>query len=370
MEGLVDTKNEYITHLCDLLVPYIAKSFLKIYDQTKNLKAFQSKLIKIKTWNASLVEEEYNAFQKNTNCSYLYKLVKAIIMTSIKIKLFEHKQNIKKIKMKVPSVETFYHKCLQQCALIFWKHPYLFYINLKPIERQHNLNQIESYINKAIKKTFVSILPINDIIEQLDETVNNLVDDDESDEYEDDDVEEEDEDVEDDDEDEDVEEEDEDVEDGDEEDEDVEEEDEDEDEDVEDDDDDEEDEDDEDDDEEDDNQEVIEDKDEEVIKENQEVIEEKQEVIEEKQEVIKENQEVIKENQEVIEEKQEVIKENQEVIEEKQEVIKENQEVIEEKQEVIEEKQIEEKQIEEKQEVMENIKEIILKDSKVSDAFF
>ena len=316
MEGLVDTKNEYITHLCDLLVPYIAKSFLKIYDQTKNLKAFQSKLIKIKTWNASLVEEEYNAFQKNTNCSYLYKLVKAIIMTSIKIKLFEHKQNIKKIKMKVPSVETFYHKCLQQCALIFWKHPYLFYINLKPIERQHNLNQIESYINKAIKKTFVSILPINDIIEQLDETVNNLVDDDESDEYEDDDVEEEDEDVED----------------GDEEDEDVEEEDEDEDEDVEDD----------DDDEEDDNQEVIEDKDEEVIKENQEVIEEKQEVI-------KENQEVIKENQEVIEEKQEVIKENQEVIEEKQ---------------------IEEKQIEEKQEVMENIKEIILKDSKVSDAFF
>ena len=326
MEGLVDTKNEYITHLCDLLVPYIAKSFLKIYDQTKNLKAFQSKLIKIKTWNASLVEEEYNAFQKNTNCSYLYKLVKAIIMTSIKIKLFEHKQNIKKIKMKVPSVETFYHKCLQQCALIFWKHPYLFYINLKPIERQHNLNQIESYINKAIKKTFVSILPINDIIEQLDETVNNLVDDDESDEYEDDDVEEEDEDVED----------------GDEEDEDVEEEDEDEDEDVEDDDDDEEDEDDEDDDEEDDNQEVIEDKDEEVIKENQEVIEEKQEVI----------------------------KENQEVIEEKQEVIKENQEVIEEKQEVIEEKQIEEKQIEEKQEVMENIKEIILKDSKVSDAFF
>ena len=345
MEGLVDTKNEYITHLCDLLVPYIAKSFLKIYEETKNLKAFQSKLIKIKTWNASLVEEEYNAFQKNTNCSYFHKLVKAIIMTSIKIKLFEHKQNIKKIKMKVPSVETFYHKCLQQCALIFWKHPYLFYINLKPIERQHNLNQIESYINKAIKKTFVSILPINDIIEQLDETVNNLADDDESDEDEYDDVEEEDEE----DGDDDVEEEDE--EDGDN---DVEE--------DEDDDEEDEDDDEEDDDEEDDNEEVIEEK--------QEVIEEKQEVIEEKQEVIKENQEVIEEKQEVMEEKQEVIKENQEVIKEKQEVIEEKQEVIEEKQEVMEEKQIEEKQIEEKQEVMENIKEIILKDSKVSDAFF
>jgi hypothetical protein len=313
MEGLVDTKNEYITHLCDLLVPYIAKSFLKIYEETKNLKAFQSKLIKIKTWNASLVEEEYNAFQKNTNCSYFHKLVKAIIMTSIKIKLFEHKQNIKKIKMKVPSVETFYHKCLQQCALIFWKHPYLFYINLKPIERQHNLNQIESYINKAIKKTFVSILPINDIIEQLDETVNNLADDDESDEDEYDDVEE------DEDDDDDVEEEDDDVEEEDE-----------------------------------------EDGDDDVEEEDEE----------DGDNDVEEDEDDDEEDEDDDEEDDDEEDDNEEVIKEKQEVIEEKQEVIEEKQEVMEEKQIEEKQIEEKQEVMENIKEIILKDSKVSDAFF
>jgi len=45
---------------------------LAIYDQTENLKTFQSTLIKIKTWNASLVEEEYNAFQKSINFSYLH----------------------------------------------------------------------------------------------------------------------------------------------------------------------------------------------------------------------------------------------------------------------------------------------------------
>ena len=206
MEALLDSKNEYTSHICDLLTSYISSRFLSLYGNAKNLKHFQKLLSNIKQWNASIVEEEYEKLQSKIKCNYLHKLVKTILMSSLKIKLYDLKNNINNIKVKIPSIDNFFHKCLQQAAIYFWKHPYLFYTNLKPIERQHNLNLIELYVQKAIKKTLINSLPMDDIInnidinnkpnedDNLDNVVdNNILDDEDDEDDEDDDDEDEDE---------------------------------------------------------------------------------------------------------------------------------------------------------------------------------
>ena len=74
MEALLDSKNEYTSHICDLLTSYISSRFLSLYENAKNLKHFQKLLSNIKQWNASIVEEEYENFNQKLNANIFINL--------------------------------------------------------------------------------------------------------------------------------------------------------------------------------------------------------------------------------------------------------------------------------------------------------
>ena len=180
MNGLVDTKNEYIEHLQDILSIPIAKKIYNIYneciDNKKSLKEFQTELVAIKKWNNNTVKEEYKNILKETKCKYFDNLIKIIIITSVKIKIYEYKDYFDNIKIKIPEPEDFVHKCYINVSLYCWKNAYLFNKkNIRDSELQNNLNIIEENIRYIIKKTFRDFIPINDILEQIQNNLTNNV---------------------------------------------------------------------------------------------------------------------------------------------------------------------------------------------------
>ena len=180
MNGLVDTKNEYIEHLQDILSIPIAKKIYEIYNDclknNKSLKEFQTELMEIKKWNNNIVKEEYKKILKATKCKYFDNLIKIIIITSVKIKIYEYKDYFDNIKIKIPDPEDFVHKCYINVSLYCWKNAYLFNKkNIRDSELQNNLNIIEENIRYIIKKTFRDFIPINDILEQIQKNLTNNV---------------------------------------------------------------------------------------------------------------------------------------------------------------------------------------------------
>ena len=170
MDGLLDTKKEYIDHLVDILIIPISQKIYSLYEECirdkKNLTDFQKKLINIKNWNNNIIKEEYENIKKKSKCNYIPKLLKSIFIISIKIKIYDYKN---KLKLKSPSVEDFIHKCFINCSIFSWKNSYLFWNHqtLKPSEKQYHLNLIEKNFKKIIKNTIRDIIPIEEILEQL-----------------------------------------------------------------------------------------------------------------------------------------------------------------------------------------------------------
>lgn len=173
MEGLIDTRNEYMEHIQDLLCIPISKRLYSIYDECynnkKGLKEFQNELLEIRKWNNNIVKEEYKLILKYTKCKYFENLIKIIIISTIKIKIYEYKDHFDNIKIKIPNPEDFVHKVYINCALFCWKNVYLFNKNnVRHAEYQNNLNIIEENIRRIVKKTFRDFIPFEEIFEQIE----------------------------------------------------------------------------------------------------------------------------------------------------------------------------------------------------------
>ena len=87
MEGLIETKNEYIEHMQDIITIPISKKIYEIWCECSkrkgSIKEFQKELVQIKKWNNNLINEEYKKIVKTTKCKYLADLIKIIIINSI-----------------------------------------------------------------------------------------------------------------------------------------------------------------------------------------------------------------------------------------------------------------------------------------------
>ena len=176
MEGLIDTRNEYIEHIQDILSVAISKRIYAIYtemmEEKKGLKGFQNELYSIRKWNNNIVSDEYKKIVKYTKCKYLSNLIKIIIITTIKIKIYEYREQFDNIKIKIPNPEDFVHKCYINAASFSWKNAYLYNRNnIKDAEYQNNLNLIEENIRAIIKKTFRDFVPFDEIFKQIEDNL-------------------------------------------------------------------------------------------------------------------------------------------------------------------------------------------------------
>jgi len=178
MQGLVDNKKEYTKYIQESLTISIAEKIKNYFDISNDnktgLKGFQNELNKIKDWNNNYIENEYNEIVKKSKYKNIDKLYKFVIITSIRIKIYEYKDSIDNVNIKYPSIEDYIHKCFINVAAWAWKNPFLFFKNnLREIEIQNNYNIIEKKIKKIIKNTLIECIPIDSIIQQIEEIISN-----------------------------------------------------------------------------------------------------------------------------------------------------------------------------------------------------
>lgn len=179
LQGLLDSKKEYNEYLSDCFVESIVRFFQRMYNSCmtkqeyksgKNiLVLFQGQLETVPNFNHSQIVDEFAIVKAHTKCNYIPSLIKAILIAHVKIALLTNYKmvDMNKIKLRVPSAENFYHRCLIVCANELWKQPYLFYHKVRSIEQQHNLNEVEGIAKKAIKNAIRMFLPLDQLLNNI-----------------------------------------------------------------------------------------------------------------------------------------------------------------------------------------------------------
>lgn len=178
LDALVDSKKEYLEHLFDLLTEPMVATFQDIYQQclmapeTRKkgiLACFQDALVAIASWNQHLIHEYYDKVVAHTGCKYIPDLIRALISVQVKINLIANarEQSLQNIKLKVPSADNFVHRCYVDIARAVWKRPYLLYHNVRAVEKQQNLLDLEKIIQHAIRTVIRGCVPMEQLIAQI-----------------------------------------------------------------------------------------------------------------------------------------------------------------------------------------------------------
>jgi hypothetical protein len=179
MNFLVETKNEYTIQLINILTPHLYEGFDSIYVESKKiikkgeekklLKAFQQFIKRIPSWNSNLIENETKRIKNASRCDFMNNLLKAVIKANI-ILLSNNSTKytnttIDEEYLDIP-LSKFIHKCYIECARQFYNAPYLFYHEIKPIERKRNQRDANEIIKQSIKEAIRKILPVQHILNQ------------------------------------------------------------------------------------------------------------------------------------------------------------------------------------------------------------
>jgi hypothetical protein len=190
---LVETKNEYTTHLSNILTPLIFEGLQSIYKEAVEiaegkenelLKIFQTCLKRIPKWNTSIIDKETNRIINSSHSyGWLNDLIKATLKANLIVLMYnptlrvQNKldpsfyQNIKTI--------DFIHRIYIECARELWNNPYLLYHHFPPIEIKRNQRDCMNLIKDCIKEALRKLLPVKHILEfYLGEDIdNNLAND-------------------------------------------------------------------------------------------------------------------------------------------------------------------------------------------------
>lgn len=177
MNFLVETKNEYTIQLINIISPHIFEGFESIYSESKKiikkgeekkiLKAFQQFIKRVPSWNSNLIENETVRIKAASKCDFLHNLLKAVIKANIILLSNSRLEeiNIEKKYLDIP-LEKFIHRCYIECARQFYNAPYLFYHDIRPIERKKHQRECYDIIKQSIKEGIRKMLPVNHILDK------------------------------------------------------------------------------------------------------------------------------------------------------------------------------------------------------------
>ena len=187
---LVETKNEYTTHLSNILTPLVLEGLQSIYKEAvviaegkenELLKIFQSCLKRIPKWNTAMIEKETNRI---INSSHSYGWLNDLIKATLKANLIVLMYNpTLKVQSKLdPSfyqnIRTvdFIHRVYIECARELWNNPYLLYHQFPPIEIKRNQRDCMNLIKDCIKEALRKLLPVKHVLEfYLGEDIDNTL---------------------------------------------------------------------------------------------------------------------------------------------------------------------------------------------------
>ena len=175
-EVVVEAKKEYTKQLCMILQPIVYEHIFSLYinvletcENPKDvLMHFQKELQKIPKWNSDEITQRTN--QVLDVCGFLSDLITMVfyanvrILSSVKIKTSGKN---KKLKMVVPSNETFMHSVYKRVAKSIYNNPFLFSIQKNSGNVTNNINDVFVIIQHEIEDTIRDMLPMKTILESL-----------------------------------------------------------------------------------------------------------------------------------------------------------------------------------------------------------
>ena len=190
---LVETKNEYTTHLINILNPLIFEGILSIYKEAQEiagqdnvLKIFQTFLKRIPKWNQTIIEKETNRIiNSSQSYGWLGDLIKATLKANLVVLMYnptvKSQTKLDNSFYKNINVNDFIHKVYIECAREIWNNPYLLYHNYPPIEIKRNQRDCMNIIKDCIKEAIRKLLPVKHILQIYlgeDMELNNIEDND------------------------------------------------------------------------------------------------------------------------------------------------------------------------------------------------
>ncbi|NBO61546.1 MAG: hypothetical protein EBU82_11350, partial [Flavobacteriia bacterium] len=173
-----EAKGEYTKQLCGFIIPALKSYFLQTFDIAKDsgnskgpVWAFQDILKEIPDWNVDKVKRETEKIIDLTNCDYLEELLTAVFIAHTKVlSAIRLTSKNKKLQISVPKVEHFLHRALCDCARLLWSNAFLLKPNIPSIEKQKNLNQMETLLHEGVLQTIRNMLPVKTILREYLQT--------------------------------------------------------------------------------------------------------------------------------------------------------------------------------------------------------
>jgi hypothetical protein len=173
-----EAKGEYTKQLCGFVIPSLKSYFLQMFEDVRDTKdskgpvwAFQDLLKEIPDWNIDKVKRETEKIIDMTNCDYLEELLTAVFIAHTKVlSAIRLTSKHKKLQITVPKVEHFLHRTLCDCARILWSNAFLLKPNIPSIEKQKNLNQVETLLQEGVLQTIRNMLPVKSILKEYLQT--------------------------------------------------------------------------------------------------------------------------------------------------------------------------------------------------------
>jgi len=140
---------------------------VKIAGQQRAMVVFQEKCAEVPKWNQDMIDSNVSKLLENCRCDYLEELMAAVFIAHTKVLIaIRVSSKHKKLQITLPKLDHFIHRVFSECARSFWKAPYLFLDDQKPIEQQKNLLQAEALCTEAIASAVRSLLPIKNILNE------------------------------------------------------------------------------------------------------------------------------------------------------------------------------------------------------------
>lgn len=164
---LLQTKNEYLHELVNVLKPYIVEHFQEMYNEVKSqnkihkyiLREFQNKLCVVSKWSEEQKQDMYSKIKHDSE--WIEKLINSVfvmktqVLTSIKS---GH------ISVHIENPENFIHKCFLNTSRMLWKRPDILYHRVSDFEIQKKKKEFEDMIRHVVKETIRKSLPMKDIL--------------------------------------------------------------------------------------------------------------------------------------------------------------------------------------------------------------
>jgi hypothetical protein len=169
---LVQAKHEYTKQICSLLKNHIYDYFKKVYNKyieqfryNKGFIPFQTELKDTRNWSQLKIDEIINSLD---GIEYLDKLLAAVFISSTKIlSAVQLHNNGHKIKLNIPKIHIFIHKCFIEVSNELYKDPYLMYHKCNNEKQKSNYKKCIILIENCIDETIRKILPIQDLLREF-----------------------------------------------------------------------------------------------------------------------------------------------------------------------------------------------------------